>query len=266
MYPNDPNQPPTGTQPSTTPPQPGVPPATPAQQPSMTPSAPEQQPIDPWTMPSQPQQYSEPRPSYTPNGMASIDYLNQISTKQKSKFGGFSRKQIGIAGAVILLLFGIIVAYTISNSLGPTGLEKAAQLVARTQSLAEVTSESQQNTKSSALSSLNSALSIQLNSTQHSLLEAFEPAGITNDSIGESTRASESNEELLEKLDNARLGGTFDRAYVREMSYQVEMLLILVKEVQSTAENEEVDKQLQAAIDNIEPLLKRLKEIGETVS
>lgn len=272
MYPNDPNQ-----QPPQTPPQPGGNPPVPPQvnQP--------QQPADPWVL-QQPQQplppqqpntpvggqtenvipYQEPRPTYAPDGMTSIDYLNQISAHQKKTFQ-IGKKPLLFIGGALLLVLGLVIAYSISASLGPSSTEKSQQLLAKTTALSEVASESQDNIKASSLSSLNSSLIVQLSGATTEISGALSEFGITEKSTSKAILAAESNTELLEKLEDARLSGYFDRVYTREMTFHLETLLLLMEEISSNTGSENVKTKLESAHGNIAPLLEQMEEIRQTV-
>lgn len=280
MDPLNPNQQPPQTPPQAQPLQPFGASSGQPQQPAQPAPQPPAPAYDPWVLqqPAQPPvtpqapvtnvgpaPYVEPRPSYAPSGMASIDYLNQISAPTKKSFG-FSRKQLWFVAAGLILAVGVLGAYFISNAAGPSNVAQGQRLLARTTSLSQVVSESQDNIKASALSSLNSSLSVQLTGTNTELIAALGKLGVGQKNTSETILREESNTELLEKLDDARLSGYFDRVYMREVSYELQTLLLLMHNIEQTTQNSEAKAQLGTAQDNLEPLHTQLVELSETTS
>lgn len=244
MYPNQPGDQP--QQPPTPPaPQGGVPP----------------QPTQPVHTYVQPGGQPPAAPNLTPGGMASIDYLNQIAPQRKRGLN-FSPKQLLLLGGALLLALGVLAAYFISNASGPNLTALSQSLIARSSSIEEATKESQGNIQGRELSTLNSSLSIQLTSTSSSLNQTFTNAGINVAKIDKSIIEAESNAELLGKLQDARLSGTFDRVYLREMSYELEMLLVLINDAHTRSRDETMRTDLETAYKNLDTLRTRMVEIG----
>jgi predicted outer membrane protein len=279
MYPNQPQQ-----QPPTYPPQPPqnsgpapYPEQQTAQQPTQwnqpyqqqtqpngpQPQQPLQQPQQQWNQPS-PTAY-EPQPSLVPDGIASIDYLNQIST-HKNRGTGFSKKQLFLLGGLLMLAVGALMAFMLSNKSAPNINALSQQIVLRTKSLSEVAKESQKNIKNQSLSTANSGLTIQLSSSSTSLAKTFTDLGVKTEKASPEITAAESNEELLKKLEDARLSGTFDRVYSREMSYNLQMTLSLINDIHARTNNADLKKQLEESYKNIEPLQKQIAEFTGTTS
>lgn len=231
---------------------------------------PQQQP------PQQPTQWGQPvsQPLYqpqqqpqqlTPDGMASIDYLNQIATPKKNRFS-LNRTQTLMLGGVLIVLFGILMVVLLSRSSGPSLTAKSQHFVARTAAITEVTKQSQKNIKSRDLSTLNSSLTIQMASAQSSLTEVFTEQGINTSKLDKKVLTAESNTALLDKLNDARLSGIFDRVYSREMSYELQNILITLKEFHSLSSNSKTKEQFESIYNNLEPLKKQIDEFSGATS
>lgn len=277
MYPEQPGQSPTGQTPPPSGPFPpqssqptqwntsghsswGQPQSTPySQQQWNTPQPqPQPQPAQQWSQqPAAPSPaYSQPAQPLTPNGMASIDYLNQIAPTTKGG-GGFSRKQIAIIGGILLLAFAVVAVLALANGGQPSTSALSQRLVAKTVALEDAATKSQVNIKSRDLSSVNSNLTLQLTTMNADLKKTLAPFKIDPAKIDKSILAAESNKALLDKLEDARLNSTFDRVYAREMGYQLETTLILMKNIYTTTTNAEYKKQLETTYNNLEPLQKQ---------
>lgn len=175
------------------------------------------------------------------------------------------RKPLLFIGAALLLVFGLIAAYSISSSLGPSSTEKSQQLLAKVTSLNEVVGDSQKNIKASSLSSLNSSLAIQLSGATTELTKTLTEFGITEKTMDKKILASESNTELTEELEDARLSGYFDRVYTREMTFRLKTLLLLMEDVSNNTGSESLKGNLDSAHKNIAPLLEQMEEIRSTI-
>jgi hypothetical protein len=204
--------------------------------------------------PTQPQPYYADQPALVPEGMASIDYLEQIAAKPQNS-GLFSRKQILLLGGLLLLAFGVLATFiATSGGSGPNITQQSLTLVSQTEALSDVAKKSQPNVKNQSLSNTNSAAGIQLTSTASTLATAFGEVGIATDKPPKEIVAATSNAKLLEKLEDARLSGTFDRVYAREMSYELQKILLLMNDVHTRTNNAELKKKLEESYKNIEPL------------
>ena len=297
MYPQQPDQqpqgfPPTPPQNSAVPPYPQQAPPQPQyqqpgyEQPYQQPqpqqmpqpqAAPVQQP-SPWGQPapqggfpSQPQpQYQQtpstlpqpsPSPSLAPDGMASIDYLNRIAAPQKRRFSLDNRQILIIGGILIIAMIGVLLL-AIFRSSGPNMTTQAQHLVARTNALIEVTKKSQKSIKSRDLSVLNSGLTIQLTGAQTSLVEIFTNARINVNKIEKEILAVESNQKILDKFNDADLNSVFDRVYSREMSYELQNILITIKKFYNSTTDTKAKEQLESIYNTLEPLQKQLTEFN----
>ncbi len=240
---------------------------------------------DPWQLPSQPiaqptgwqqpqpqPQWQQQQPAYgvpaeplTPNGIAPIDYLDQIAPKPRASFG-FSRKQIAIIGGVILVGFIGFAIMALTQGGKPNIGSLSQQLVAKNAATTPVSKEAQENIKSRELSAINSSLTIQLTNADTGLVNAFTKAGVNVTKISENITAAESNATIKEKLEEARLNSVFDRVYSREMSYQLATILFQLKTIYETTGNAELKTYLETTYNNLDPLQKQLDAFSASSS
>lgn len=289
MYPNNQNQQPQGYQPPEQPPavggsQPPFPPqqptptAPPQQYPPQQPVQPQQyppqaptfeQPQSTWAQPApqpqpQPQPYND-QPPLVPEGVASIDYLDQISAKPKGVIG-FTRKQLALFGGLLLLAFGVFIVVMLNNTSGPNITQMSQKLIVRSQGLSKVAEQSKANIQNQSLGNTNSAIQVQLTSAVSSLTKSFDDAGVSVKKPSESIVAAESNAKVLEKLEDARLSGTFDRIYITEMSYQLETTILLINDIHARTNNSELKNQLKSVYDSLKPLHKQLGDLSSSIN
>ncbi len=190
----------------------------------------------------------------------SIDYLNQIAP-QGPPSKKFSTKQLLlIFGGLGIALIGFI-AILVSNS-APSNTQNMQRLGARLVSTAKVVEESQKNIKSGDLSSLNSTLRIDLKNTAAGMIDY----GIDGNKVEKAIAASEDSTELLEKLDDARLSGTFDRVYAREISFKLEMIVALMNQVHASTDNAKFKAYLESSFKSLEPLQKQFSDFSASTS
>lgn len=269
MYPNQPEQ-----QPGTTPP-PGFPPQQPPAQPSaqgvpQTPVSPvpptQQQPTpSPYPYGQQPhQQWNQPLPSQPQqptSDMASIDYLDQIATPQKSRFS-FSRKQLLIGGGILIALLFTAVFMALTSA-RPNITAQSIQLVNTIASTIEITKSASKNLKSGQLVSLNSTLQSQLMTAASSLPTSLAAIGVTIKPV-EGTKALplEGGQAIADTLEEARLLSTYDRVYVRELTYRVSQIMTQLNAIHARTDSQSVKKDLEATYSGLKLLHEQLTEFG----
>ena len=275
MYPNQPDQQPQGYPPyPSNPQQPGsdslsynptqqaqpfgpTNPQTPPQSWQQPPQAPQ----NPWAEQPLTQPSPQPLAQTVPGGVSAIEYLDQIAPKTKQGLGGFTRKQVALFGGLLLLAFGTLAAFLLVNGSKPDIAALSQTAIAKTSALTDVSRQSQQNIKSGKLAAINSSLLIQLTGANTELSNAFAKAGVST-KISKEIAASASNATLLQKLNDARLNGTFDSVYSREMSYELTILLINLQSIYKTTGSASLKSYLESTYNNIQPLQKQLADFN----
>ena len=72
----------------------------------------------------------------------------------------------------------------------------------------------------------------------------------------------EANEKLIQRLEDARLNAVFDRVYAREMNYQLDTVVTLMKKIYKQTKSKSLREFLVNSEKNIQPLKKQLSEFN----
>lgn len=208
--------------------------------------------------PNQPQ----PLPTPPPTNPSPLDYLNQIAppTPKKPIF-----RLTGLP--LILAIVGVLVAVVavlslVLNIVGNSNRQPLEQLAARLATTETIVNDAQKNLKSSELRSLNSNLKIFLTNTNRDIAEPLLSSGVKIDKMDKSIVAKESGDEIVERLEDARLNAVFDRTYAREMAYQLETIIALMKQIYSSTGNSSLKAFLNETYSNLEPTQKSFAEFN----
>lgn len=193
----------------------------------------------------------------------SVEYLNQIAPKppKRGLFGNQRTLFIAIAAALILGILIIVVGSIIGNR--PNHLQ---QLAARLQSTETIVNGAQVNIQSSQLRSLNSSLSIFFANTNRDIVAPLAASGINASKLDQKIVASENGADVVAKLEDARLNAVYDTTYASEMSYRLEMTMILMKDIYNSTSNKSLKTFLQTAYQNLAPIQKQLADFNSTDS
>lgn len=167
---------------------------------------------------------------------------------------------LGAAALVILLLVAVVNVFASSRR------EPMEQLAARMQSTPEIVDIGRENLKSSQLRSTNSSLRVYFTNANRDIAEPFasvdiNPAALSASVMREETAAANA---MKERLEDARLNAIFDRTYAREMAYQLETLLVLMRQTYQNTGSESLRTYLSDAFDNLEPIQETFAEYNET--
>lgn len=190
----------------------------------------------------------------------SIDYLDQIAVPTQRS--GKSDKLF-----FIVIILGILVAITVGVLAlmgGGNTTKDTMRLAARLKTLQSITESSSKTIKSSSLRGTNSSLALLLTNVNHDIVEPLAKSDINASKLDKTIVASEDGSKLKEQLENARLNVAFDRTYAREMSYQLETLLALMKDINANTNNKSLKEFLSTNIEKIDPLRQRFSEFNAT--
>jgi hypothetical protein len=205
--------------------------------------------------PEQPQPPAAPTPP--------PDYLNQIAPEpaKRLKFT-LGPKSIAIIGSILVLLI-VTVAITV-NVMVQNGRQPLRHLSARLEATATVVDAAQDTLKSSQLRSLNSGLRLYLTDINRDIAAPLESAGIKIDNIDDKIISQESPTELMSRLEDARLNAIYDRTYAREMAYQLDTLITLMKEIIASTSSNELKTFLETTYPKLEPTQDGFADFNET--
>jgi hypothetical protein len=198
-------------------------------------------------------------PNLSPNQTPySIDYLNQIAPESKKP--GMSNKLFMFViggGLLVAVIIGII---ALSSGSGPT--QKMQTLAARLTTLQTISDKAQKNIKSGSLRSTNSSLTILLTNANRDIVEPLSKNSVDVKKIDKNILADEDGAELTQTLEDARLNAVYDRTYAREMSYQLDTVAALMKELYSSSNSKSFKEYLVNTDKNLQPLKKQFYEFN----
>jgi hypothetical protein len=283
MYPNQPN-------PNQIPPQGGFPPPTPQPQgynpqpvqpqnfpPQQPPTGPNGQPNwyvpPPTKAPERPasaadyvnraQQQTNPQPQNptgsmqpgNPNSQYPIDYLNQLAGANSSTTQ-FNPK-IVIGGIVGFLITALAVLFLVfNNGGGPVGPKPEETLYKTIVDTAQITNDSKRKISSNKLVSINSSLNIVLLNSITGMTDPLQKSGLEAKKLESAAKKEKAFEKPMAKLEDARLNAIYDRAYVREIDFKIQSMLLLIEKINKMSTN----KSLKDYLGKTKPDIEKVKD------
>lgn len=170
--------------------------------------------------------------------MDNIAYLNQISSKNKPKKTAlFGKKKFKIIGIVIGVITFLVILLIIFTNLPAQETDLVRRLGFRTKNLNALIKDNQSNIKSAKLRASSTSLTAILDGMLQSIPSYYaDPNSTTPDFV-----KNEENETYylaVQTLNDGKITGTFDRAYARQMSFYVSILVALIDDVLAQTNNE----------------------------
>lgn len=193
------------------------------------------------------------QPSY------SVDYLNQIAPQAPQK-SGLSRLQF-----IVIAVTGVVILLTIILSLvlaAGHNVEPAKQLAARLQGTEAIVGDAQTKLKSTQLRTLNSNLKIYLTNTNRDIAAPLQKDGINVAKLDKKLVAKEAGTAITTKLEDARLLATYDRIYALEIASQLDTIVELMRQINSSTTNKSLKLFLDSAFTNLEPTQKQFAQFN----
>lgn len=200
-------------------------------------------------------------PDQNPNqNQYSIDYLNQIAPQPQKK-GIKDRFFFFIIGGGLLLA---VIALIVIFAAGASGPKQDMQtLAARMATLQTISSDTQRNLKSSDLRSTNSNLTIFLANANRDITAPLSANGIDVKKIDDTITAAEKGEKLTQTLEDARLNAILDRTYAREMTYQLQTVAALVKEIYGSTNSKTLKSYLEKTDADLQPIIRQFSDFND---
>lgn len=200
--------------------------------------------------------------SMNPQQQLPPNYLDQIAPQAPKRSFSLGRPRlfvlVGIAAVIVVIILSIVV-----SGISSAKKEPWERLAARLTATSEVVESSDGKIKNSQLRSTNSNIRISLTNTERDLAAPLATAGIQDaEKISASVLAAESSEEMLTRLEDARLNAKYDSTYAREMSYQLSNLLTLLSQLYNSSANESNKAFLKTTYDSLLPAQKSLAEFS----
>jgi hypothetical protein len=163
-------------------------------------------------------------PQLSPNPVPS-DYLDQIASPQKPSRLTNKLFLLLIGGALAIIIVLGLVVFSIANAPKTASTER---LALRLQTLQKVSQDSHNKLKDSNIRSINSNLKTSLINSNRDIATPLKAAKIDLKKSDKTLIAAENGDKLKAVLEDARLNGTLDRTYAKEMSYQLETTTVLM--------------------------------------
>lgn len=188
----------------------------------------------------------------------SVDYLNQISSPQPTSRFPKNFRLLAIIGIVLLVVsFGIIVFGILNSKDEPTPTE----LAVRIKTLETVSRETQENLSSGDLRSINTNLTLALSNSSREL-NGFLGEKAAN-AIAKSAKESPDTARLTKTFTDADLNAVILRTYPREMAYELNVTMLLLKSLYDETENDKFKEYLDATYADLDPIYKQLSDFNQ---
>jgi len=189
------------------------------------------------------------------------DYLNQIAPTAPKKMFSLQQKPVMI-GVILLGVITLLTIITIIFGNMSGGTTSIRKLSARLSSTESTVIAATKNIKSSKLREVNVNLKIYLSNTIRDFTPILTSYKIDTKKLDKSIISAESNTEMLATLEDARLNNEYDLVYAREMSYKLETILSLMKQIYKSTSNSKMQKFLDSAYTNLEPTQKQFADFN----
>lgn len=198
------------------------------------------------------------------NQLNPVDYLDQIApVAPKKRFFNLSGPVFmgAIAvGVVILICAVFITASTLSESKTTTKL--AARLVV----VEKIAKSSTEKIKSSQLRAINSELKTFLTNTIRDIDPLLVRENTKIKELPKSLLNSNSDTELINRLEDARLNAIFDRTYTREMAYELNNIMNLMQNINKNTGSKSLKSFISDAYKNLSPIQNQFAEFESVES
>lgn len=191
-----------------------------------------------------------------------MNYLDTIAAQPQVKTMNPMLLWVIIGG--VLVFATVVIMAVLSGGGGST--DKVTRFGARISNLQTVSSESQETIKSGSLRTLNSSLGLVLTNTKRELQEPLTALGVKIDNEKQSTVATVAaeTEELMQRLEDARLNATFDRTYAREITFYLKSLRTEMRDIYGSTKSDELKEVLETTDANLAPLLTGFSDFNES--
>lgn len=188
-----------------------------------------------------------------------IDYLNQIAPPPPP--AKMDKKFLVIIG--LLAIVGISSLAFIANMASKSNDNTPAvlKLVARLQKIQNISNKYKSKLKSSAIQDTNSSLSAILTTANKAISDPVASYAIDMKKQGKDLAALDPSAELEKRLDEAYLNSVLDDVYVREINFQLEETIIMMKRMLQEAKTTSMKEYLTTTIPNFENLQKSFARI-----
>src|SRR5690606_38923376 len=134
------------------------------------------------------------------------------------------------------------------------------------QSIQKIADTTQKQLVSSELRGANSTLSLTLTNANTDIKPLLAANELEATKLNPKFVSEQRTEAILSELNNAWLNGVLDRSYAREMSYQLETLILLIDQIEPKTNNTSFKEFLVSTRDKFEPLRDRFAKFNAATS
>lgn len=176
-------------------------------------------------------------------------YLDEISSQQP-KSGMSNRLFFAVIGGVLILSLITVAALVFGG--GSKGITPE-QLSLRLQALQKTSVDAQKNIKDSQLRAINSRLTASLANTNREIAAPLKAAKVELKKASKTLTQKEEKyiETLTTKLESARLNDEFDSTYSREMAYEMDSVLIMMKALRNKTNSKSLKTFVDTSQENL---------------
>jgi uncharacterized protein (UPF0333 family) len=193
-----------------------------------------------------------------------IDYLNQIAPEEKKPL--MNGRVILVIVGVLVILAAVVGFLVLVSGGGASDSQKLQTLSARMQTLEKISKAAEKNIKSGTLQSTNSTLSLFLTNANRDIVTPLKNNNIKATNLDKSIVKKEDGSKVNAALENARLNAVFDRTYAREMSFQLDTLASLMKQIYTTTKSKSLKEFLLSTDTNLKPIRTQLADFNAATS
>jgi len=189
-----------------------------------------------------------------------VDYLNNIAASTAKK-PILNRRRLVIGGAILAVVVFFITVLVVAT-LGGTPDQPLQRLAARLQTTEKIVTDAQGKLKSTELRTLNSNLKIFLTNTNRDITTQLTDQKINIAKLDKTIVTAEAGTDIVSRLEDARLNAVYDRAYARELSYQLERITNLIEQIKSSTSSQSLKTFLDNTSLNLQPTQKAFAEFN----
>lgn len=183
----------------------------------------------------------------------STNYLDTIATTSQRK----TINPFVLWGLIAGVLIALVVVVSLLLSGGSTSTDKLTTLAVRLAALETITTEAQENIKSSELRTVNSSLSLVLANTNRDIEPSItaQKIKLTDKKNKKIATLNSETTTLGERLEDARLNGVFDSTYKREIIFYLKNIRADMNTLNSSTKSLSLQTALESADKSLLPLL-----------
>ncbi len=195
------------------------------------------------------------------NGNSSASYsqefIRQINNAPEKQ--PINTKFLIIGGVLLVALIAIVLLIMSAGASKPISVTK---VLARTRSVEKITKDYHKLIDDTTLRSLNSSLTITLTNFNRDG-ETYYKATATKEQLKQEAKSRDADlSEVTKALDTAELNNRFDRHYVIQMSYQIDLIIAEQEKLLARSENKDLITTLNQSLEDLRLIQTQLKELS----